>query len=175
MPGRVANRGLRPVHSLKHIVDVATSTVTNVITTIPVIESAQNPGLANVTQVEDGSTVNAIYLRVEVIATAVFDSVPRIYMLVFKDPGTGLSIPPPSGAGGNADKKFIIHQEMTMVGGKGGVEPFPRTMFSGVIRIPPRLKRFGYSDRLILLFQHDAGEGTGITNVCIQSIYKEFR
>ena len=52
---------------------------------------------------------------------------------------------------------------------------FPRTVFKGAIRIPPRLKRFGYKDRLIVLFQHPAAETSAVTQVCVQSIYKEFR
>jgi len=166
---------LRPVRSLKHIVDVATATVTSVISTIPVIEAVPSPVLANVTEVEEGTRVNAIYLRVEVLATNLFSDVPRIYFLVFKDLANQLSNPSPSGAGIAAQKRQIIHQEMTMIGGKGGGESFPRTAFNGVIRIPPKLRRFGYGDKLFILLQNSAAETTGITNVCIQCIYKEFR
>ncbi len=153
---------------------MATSTVTSVISTIPIIEAVASPVLANVTEVEEGTTIHAIYLRVEVFATNAFSSVPRIYMLVFKDLANQLSNPNPSGSGISPVKRQILHQEMTMVG-NGAQTAFPRTMFQGVVRIPPRLKRFGYGDKLFILLQNDAGETTGITNVCIQAIYKEFR
>ncbi len=95
-------------------------------------------------------------------------------MLVFKDLANQLSNPAPSGSGISPVKRQVIHQEMTMVG-NGAQTAFPRTMFQGVIRIPPRLRRFGFGDKLFILLQNDAGESTGITNVCIQCIYKEFR
>ncbi len=174
MPRR--NLAIRPVQSLKHIVDVASSVVLAVQTVIPVIESGINPSLTTPTQVNEGSTVNAIYLRAEVLPTGVYAGVPRVYMSVFKEPGTGLNIPDPNNSGINSNKRYIIHQEMTMVnnpGADGAV--VPRTMFQGVVRIPPRLKRFGYSDRLLVVFQNGTGETSGIANVCIQCIYKEYQ
>jgi len=109
------------------------------------VTSSDAPTLANTVTIATGSTVNAIFLRVEVLAVAGFVSVPRIYMAVMKNPG------------GTTDVQI------------------PRTMFQGVIRIPPRLKRFGVRDELNVLFQQDTAETTGITNVCVQCIYKEFR
>ncbi len=167
---------IRPVQSLKHIVDVASSVVLAVQTTIPVIESNPSPSLGNVTNVNEGSTVNAIYLRCEVLPTGVYSGVPRVYMAVFKDPGAGLTVPSANQTGPSSNKRYIIHQEMVMVnnpGADGAV--VPRTMFQGVIKIPPRLKRFGYSDRLIVIFQNGTGETSGIANVCVQCIYKEFQ
>jgi len=170
------NRAIRPVQSLKHIVDVASSTVLAVQTTVPVIESSLGPSLSFPTLVNEGSTVNAIYLRVEIVANNQFSGVPRIYMLVFKEPGTGLNIPNPNGSGVSANKRYVIHQEMIMMAGTlSGTDNFPRTLFNGVIKIPPRLKRFGYSDRLLVVLQNGSGESTGIANVCVQAIYKEYQ
>ena len=169
------NPSIRPVQSLKHIVDIPTSTVLAVQSTVPVIVAVDSPTLAGVTEVQQGSTVNAIYLRVEVISTTSWTGVPRVYMAVFKDPGDNLVNPLANGTGVSDSKKFIIHQEMIMVDGVPDVSEFPRTLFQGVIKIPPRLKRFGYNDRLYVLLQNGAGETTGIANVCVQCIYKEFR
>ncbi len=174
MPNRRMALRIRPVQSLKHIVDVPTSVVLAVRTTIPVIEAVDAPILAGVTQVQQGSTVSAIYLRIELLATNAFSGVPRIYMSVFKNPGNNLTSPDPNASGSNDAKRYIIHQEMVGVG-NGADTAFPRTMFVGVIKIPPRLKRFGYNDRLTVLLQNGAGETTGITNICVQCIYKEFR
>ncbi len=172
MPLRTGLR-LRPVNSKKHIVDVATSAVLAVLSAIPIIESNDAPVLGSPTQVLSGSTVNAIFLRVEALATNVFAGVPRIYMSVYKDPGGNAGNPNPNGSGIDDKKRFILHQEMTMLGGNE-TSAFPRTVFQGVVRIPPRLKRMGYGDRVRILLQNGAGETTGITNVCIQCIYKEF-
>ncbi len=166
---------LRPVNSKKHIIDVASSTVLATLTSIPIIESNDAPGLGFPTQVLSGSTVNAIYLRVEVVANNQFSGVPRIYMSVYKDPGGNAGNPNPNGSGTDDKKRFILHQEMTMMAGTlSGTPNFPRTMFQGVVKIPSRLKRMGYGDRVRVLLQNGSGESTGIANVCIQCIYKEF-
>lgn len=167
---------LHPVVSLKHIVDVPSSTVLAVQSSIPIIEAEDTPTLASPTSVANGSRVNAIYLRVEVLGTTSFTQVPRVYMAVFKNPANNLISPNSNGSGPNDNKKFIIHQEMVMISGTGlEGSGFPRTLFVGVIKIPPRLRRFGFNDRLNVLLQNGAGETTGIANVCVQAIYKEFR
>jgi len=171
---RRMNLAIRPVQSLKHIVDVATSTVLAVQSIVPVIKAVQNPALGVPTEINQGSTVNAIFLRIEVLATNVFAGVPRIYMAVFKNPGANITAPNANGTGTSDAKKFLIHQEMVMVGGNE-TSAFPRTLFVGVIRIPPRLKRFGYNDQLNILLQNGSGETTGITNACVQCIYKEYQ
>ncbi len=167
---------LRPVLSLKHIVDVPTSTVLALQSSVPVIEAVPNPVLGNVTEVHEGSTVNAIYLRVEVLGTTSYTQVPRVYMSVFKDTGGNLVDPNSNGSGTSDNKKFIIHQEMVMISGVGlEGSGFPRTLFVGVVKIPPRLRRFGYNDELHVNLQNGAGETTGIANCCVQVIYKEFQ
>ena len=175
MPGRGFNRSIRPVQSLKHIVDIPTSAVLAVQSVAPIAIAVNTPTLGTTTDIHNGSTINAVYLRVEVIATTSFSQVPRIYMAVFKNPGNNLTNPNANGAGSSDAKRYIIHQEMIMVDGVPDVSEFPRTLFNGVIRIPPRLKRFGYNDRLVVLLQNGAGETTGITNACVQSIYKEYQ
>jgi len=165
---------IRPVQSRKHIVDVATSVVLAVATSVPVIITVDTgPLLGNPTDVKNGSTVNAIYLSIEVFATNAYSGVPRVYFTVFKNPGNNLTAPAPNGAGISDNKRYIIHQEMIMVG-NGAMTSFPRTLFKGVVRIPPRLKRFGANDRLAIQLQNGAGETTGISNACVQAIYKEY-
>ncbi len=165
---------LHPVKSYKHVVDVATATVLAVQSLVPVITATDNPALAAVTAVETASTVSSIYVRAEVFATNAFAGIPRVYMAVYKNAADRLGFPGIADVGDDERKRFIFHQEMTMVG-NGADGTFPRTMFQGVIKIPPRFKRFGQDDVLYLIFSHGAGETSGITNVCIQCIYKEFR
>jgi len=174
MPRHSALR-LRPVQSVKHIVDTASSTILAVLTAVPVVIAVDNPVLAQVTNVASGSTVSSIFLRVEIISTTSYTQVPRVYMTVFKNPGNNLGSPNANASGSDDAKRYIIHQEMAMVSGVPATSEFPRTLFQGVIKIPPRLKRFGYNDRLVVLLQNGVGETTGIANVCVQCIYKEFR
>jgi len=169
---------LHPVHSLKHIVDTATSAIPGgVTTTVILAESKTSPSLSAVTEVNDGSTINAVFLRVEIVHNSgTFTTIPRIYMMVFKNPGNNLALPFPGGAGASDAKRYIIHQEMAMITqAASDAGTFPRTLFQGVVKLPPRLKRMGYNDRLQIGYSLDVAESTGIINVCTQCIYKEFQ
>ena len=165
---------LRPVVSLKHIFDAATSAVGgDIVSTLVPIEAVREPNLLIPNTINQGSVVKSMYMRIEVLATGLFNGVPRVYMAVQKNPGNAHSTTNPNDVGVNDLKRFIIHQEMTMVG-EVGDSPFPRTMFQGVIKLPRGYQRFGYNDRLTVQFSLDAGETTGVVNVCGQFIYKEF-
>lgn len=158
--------------------DIATSAVPGGITSsVPVIIAVDNPVIGGVADVTTGSQVNAIYLRVEVLNVgSTFNTVPRIYMSVQKNPGNEHPNANPASIGDSDLRKFILHQEMTMVTGiMSEGSTFPRTMFQGVVRIPPRLRRFGFNDRLSVNFALDQGELNAIVNACVQCIYKEFR
>ncbi len=173
MPGR--GLSLRPVHSVKNVVDIATTVILAVENLLPVVETVDAPTLGNPTQIETGATVKAIYLRVEAVATNQHSGVPRLYMGVYKNPSTQLGFPAVNSIGNDERKRFIFHQEMTMLAATlSGTDNFPRTVFQGVIKIPPRFRRFGHADNLYVLLQHGSGETTGITSACVQCIYKWF-
>lgn len=170
---------LRPVNSLKHIVETngsvsaAGQSVTDVIQTV----SAPTTGTTNECHV--GSSVHAIYLRVEVIGVVAAGGVDNIYLGVFKNPSNDLAIPNLDSVGASDRRRFMIHQEMLMTtpqatSGAGGDNGFPRTMFKGVISIPRGFKRNGVSDKLQVVLQHRSGEATQTTRFCIECIYKEF-
>ncbi len=171
------NRSIRPVQSLKHVVDTASAAVpAGVITTIPLIDGVEDPALANTTEVNNGSTVNSIYLRVETIHNSGdWVTIPRIYMAIFKNPGQNLVNPYPANIGQSNNKKWVIHQEMQMMTGiNADANSFPRTMFQGVIKIPRGYRRVGTSDRLSALFALDVAETTATVTACVQCIYKEY-
>ncbi len=152
--------------------DVQTAVINTTVTTVPLVETVAVSNLGSTTEVDDGSTISSIYLAVEALTTSVWSLQPAFYMIVFKDLGNDLSDPQPNLTGTSPVKRQIIHQEMVMLAKDPAVSNFPRTIFKGAIRIPPRLKRFGYADKLFCLMQ---GIGTGTAQVCVQCIYKEFR
>ncbi len=165
------NRGnlLRPVHRIKHVVDSQFATPLNVPVDTVLIESVDAPVLANVREVETGSTVNGIYLRVEVVNTGVTGVLANAYMMVFKDPGGNLTFPNPNVVGSDDNKKYVIHQEMVMLQMVDNSNP--RTLFNGVIVIPKGYRRMAIND---LLSVRTFSPGVEI-NACIQCHYKEFR
>ncbi len=134
------------------------------------IRSVDAPVLSATTHVETGSKVNGIYLRVEVGSNETdAGAIPQVYMAIFKNPGTNLTVVDAAAVGANDNKRFVIHQEMVMVNNLAGGNP--RTLFNGVIAIPKGYRRFGPDDRLQCLIKSTAVNMV----VCIQCHYKEFR
>ncbi len=165
---------LRPVNSIKHIVETngavsaALQSVTDVINTVdaPVFTSLQNCHV--------GSNVKALYLRVEVSGRVPAGGIDNIYMGVMKNPANEISVIPNLDLVGASDRrKFFIHQEMLMTAPNTN-GTFPRTLFKGVILIPRHYQRNGVNDKTQVILQHRSGEATQTTDFCIECIYKEF-
>ncbi len=171
---------LRPVNRLKHVVDTSGSVVAGAVSVTELAIQTDSPSTSSVNQVHIGSHIKAIYLKVELSGSIAYGGVPRVYFVVFKNPGNQLANPVLDAIGVSTIRKYVIHQEMTMVaqqttsGAGGGDGTFPRTMFKGVIRIPPRYQRFGDLDKLEFHIGNSPGEATGSTRWCLQAIYQEF-
>ncbi len=164
---------MRPVQRIKHVVDVqgGAAGATQVNTTV--IAANDSPTLAATTQVVTGAKVNAIYLKVEISATA-GTALANCYMLVYKNPGGNLGTPTANLVGSNDNKRYVIHQEMLMFQKfDADVAANPRTLFNGVIVIPRGYRRFGPND-LLQVGILSPGSGNNI-DFCLQVHYKEFR
>ncbi len=127
-------------------------------------------------EVNKGSVINSIFLRVEIIHNSgTWVTQPRVYFTVQKDPGNQLGAAYPATVGISTIKKFVFHQEMAMVTGIAADDnSFPRTMFLGVIKVPQRYRRMGEKDRIEINFALPLAATTGTVSVCIQAIYKEY-
>ncbi len=166
MMGRYSR--LHPVKTLKHIVDKQGGLTVGTTVFENLIESKDAPVLANVAEVETSSTVNSIFLNIQVAASSTA-ALANVYLAVYKNPGGNLGALDPQSVGVSDDKRFVIHQEMIMT--EKNTTAIPRTLFKGVISIPRGYKRNGYNDRLIA-----ALKSPGVTmDYCIQCIYKEVR
>lgn len=159
---------MRPIHRIKHVVDAQGGGILNVQTGTTLINSVDAPVLANTNEVEVGSTVNGIYLHVEVnfVSGA---GLPNIYLSVFKNPGGNITAPDGNVVGSSDNKKYVIHQQMLMLNAE--VSGNPRVLFDGVIAIPKGYRRMGINDTLQILIFSPALS----FNWCIQGIFKEFR
>jgi len=132
-----------------------------------VIVAVVSPDItASAVNVEEGSTVNSIFLNVQGYATSTA-ALANMYMYVLKNPGNQVVLPNANVVGTSDIRRFVIHQEMMML--EKNSTGIPRTLFKGVIRIPRGYKRFGIKDKLqVSLFS------PGVTiDYCIQCIYKE--
>ncbi len=134
--------------------------------------ATDTPTLAVSTSVETGSKINGFYLRYEVASNEAIDlgAIPNVYMYLWKNPGGNLSAPAANNVGTNDNKRFIIHQEMTMIENKGQGSN-ARTVFNGVIVVPKGQRRMGPNDQWQLQVLAPALN----TVMCIQCHYKEFR
>ncbi len=159
---------LRPVHSIKHVVDKQGGITAGTTQGEFLINAVDAPVLANTNEVETGSTVSSIYLNVSVYATTEA-ALANVYLNVYKDPGGSLGVITPNTVGSSDEKKFVIHQEMRMLG--GSTTEIPVVVFKGVIKIPRGYKRFGINDLLVIRI---LAPGVNI-DYCVQCIYKEFR
>lgn len=175
MPYRRA-MALRPVRGIKHIVDTNGTISAAGVSVNDVIVTVDTPSLATSNECASGSTVNALFLRVDVVPVIAAGGVDNIYLTVYKNPGGDLTGPNPSAVGVSDDRRRVIHQEMAMLG--NGVDQgsnISRILFKGVVLIPRGLKRNGLQDKLQVSISHRLGEATQTTRFCLQCIYKEFR
>ncbi len=164
------NRGmaLRPVHRIKHVIDLQGGLVIGAQTNVDLIKTVDAPVITNATEVETGSKVNGLFLKVEVNAVT-SAALPNCYLTIFKNPGGVLTPPAANAVGISALKKYVIHEEMVMLQQQDRSNP--RTLFVGVIKIPRGYIRNGPLDKLQLSLL-----SPGVTqNFCVQAHYKEFR
>ncbi len=167
---RYRSMALRPVHRIKHVVDQSATLTAGTTIVIDLIKSVDAPVLANSTEVETGSKVNGIYLRVEVASNETdAGAIPNVYLAIVKNPGGSIATINPQAVGVNDNKRFVIHQEMLMFQNLAGGNA--RTLFNGVIALPRGYRRFGPNDLLTLNLKSTA------VNIaeCVQCHYKEFR
>ncbi len=157
---------LRPINSVKNIVDGTFLGVAAGTTTVVDLAVATNDYVGGVTEVPIGAKVNSIYLFFQIIPTAA-NNVVDAY--VAKGPNTVLlTIPPPGTTGGTPNRKYIIHEEKGTPGHVAAGAP-PLT-FRGVLKIPKGRRRFGEDDRIKLLLR-----GGGIYDACVKCIYKFYQ
>ncbi len=171
MMPRYRRQFLRPVNSWKHVVDTSFSMAANTQIDTQVCDAVATPSLTITRQTTVGAKVSSIYLRVEAaVDIRIAGAIPNFYLIVFKNPGTNLTVPSAASVGTSDVKKYVIHQEMVMLDNSSDA-PTPRTIFNGPLKIPRGYQRQGNDDSLqIGVFCPSLS-----SKVCIQCIYKEYR
>ncbi len=130
------------------------------------------PTLSATSEVQTGAKINGFYIRFEAASNEAIDlgAIPNFYFYLAKNPGANLTLPQANAVGANDNKRFVIHQEMTMLENKGQGSN-ARTVFNGVIAIPKGYRRMGPNDNWTIITLSPALN----TVQCIQAHYKEFR
>ncbi len=171
---RFRSRGmaLRPINRIKHVVDIAGTIASGADGLFLIASTTDTPTLGATATVETGSKINGFFIRAEVasneVATA--GAIPNVYFMLWKNPGGNLTRPNVALTGTDDNKRFIIHQEMSMIEntGKGGNA---RTIYKGVIVIPKGMRRNGPNDIWEVVIKCPQLD----TAQCVQVHYKEFR
>ncbi len=163
---------LRPIVRIKHVVDSSQTVAAAVAGGFTLAQATDTPTQAVTTEVLTGSKINGFYIRVEVASNEAIDlgAIPNFYMYVSKNPGGNLTMPAANAVGANDNKRFVIHQEMTMIENKGQGSN-PRTVFNGVVVVPKGYRRMGPNDIWQVLTLCPALDHAA----CLQAHYKEFR
>ncbi len=167
MPRRYSN-ALRPINSVKHVVDNQGGLVAGTQAFIEIIEGVNAYDLADNNGVPTGSKVNSIFLNVQVAATGTA-ALANVYMMVYKNPGSNIGAIPDANVIGVSDfKKQVFHQEMIMT--EKNTTAIPRTLFKGVLKLPRHMQRIGADDSVQVAL---LAPGVNF-DYCIQCIYKHY-
>lgn len=165
---------LRSKLKVKHIVDSSTLAAGGSVAnnSIILVNSVDNPVIANSNQIATGSKVFAIYIELHASEIAAQANVQVFDWYLIYDPNGAFnsagSYPDPRNAGVNPAKQYIFKQGMEMVGGQNVSKRF------GLIKIPKKYTRFNNQD-LITLVWRTRSAFAGADNFCLKAIYKEVK
>ncbi len=155
---------LRPINSVKNIIDGTFLAVAAAANTDVILAVAVNNYTGLTAEVPIGAKVSSIYLFVQILPTA---GTANVDWYIMKKPAT-IVVPVPGATGGDQARRFILHEEKG-IPGNAADGAYPLT-FKGVIKIPRGRQRFAEGDQIFLRLR-----GADIYNACIKCIYKFYQ
>ncbi len=164
-------RSLRPVNSIKHVIDAegtllqtgATST-TPICVAVPNVDTATfKPG-----DVRVGATVNGFFLSIFVLGAsgAGIGAPINWYIIKLHDQQSG---PGPGSTGVSMLRNQIFHEEK----GLGGSIDGTPMAFKGVIAVPKSMRRMREGDQFQIVMNVSAA-ASGDASFCIKAIFKSY-
>ncbi len=170
MNGMVFRRrfqNLRPIHSIKNIVqDVAIIAAAGVRSQL-IINTVETPALADTDGVKAGARINTIYIECWLYGNAVAGVNSPVTWFIGKSPGGNLTLPDPAVQGTDDNKKWIFASGKGLLGGTATGQP--GYLIRGWFSIPKKMRRFGFNDQLFLRVKNDTANDI---NFCFMAIYK---
>ncbi len=168
---RFVRRNLRPIHSIKKIIDSQGGLVADTQKLITLANSQDNPVLSAANTVNPGCKINSIFLNIQVVGTGAAGVLANAYMIIYKIPGNNIPVsefPDANATGIDNFKRQIFHTEMVMTGDTG--DKIPVTLFKGVLKIPKVFATMRNQDYIgVQLFSPGVA-----MNYCLQCIYKTY-
>lgn len=155
----------RPINSVKNIQDSTVIGVAAGVRSNVVLATAVNDytGVANTVPI--GAKVSSIYIFWQCQPQAAQG---QVDMYIFKRPNAVAGFPAPGATGGNALRKWILHEEKGIPGVfNNGASPLT---YRSVIRVPKGMQRFAEGDSIEIEFVcSTAYDG------CVKAIYKFYQ
>lgn len=171
---------LRPIDSVKHIVDTSTVIAAGTNTVLqPITDAVAAYSLPDVNGVPVGSKVSSFYLSFFAIAEGgeIANEVPLVDWYVIHNPGSAwaatfdtANLPTPGATGSHKNKRHIFHEEKGLAGGGDASLAGVPMVFKGVIRIPRGRQRVGEGDTIQLCVRANFA-----TKVCAKTVYKHYK
>ncbi len=164
------NRGmaLRPINSVKNIVDGTFLTVAAATTTTMILAIGVDNYTGGVTQVPIGAKLASVYIFVSVQQQAVNSNIDFFIAKAGFSTVAVLKGVVPGATGGDKNRKYILHEEKGLPGPMNNGSP-PH-IFRGVIRIPKGRQRMGEGDELFINIR-----GAAAYDACVKCIYKFYQ
>ncbi len=161
-------QSLRPVNSTKNSVYLESSTGTTK-TNLTLISAVDSALLAATTDIERSSTVNNVWISLDICGLAATGVLQSTTVYLMKNPGTNLTPPTPRTEGSSNEKKFIFKtwNYMTMRNQDGN----PPYHWEGWVKIPKQYRRFGAAD----LLQMIVATTTSVGHLSVNAIYKWYK
>ncbi len=156
---------LRPINSVKNIVDGTFLTVGAAVITAVRLSKAVNDYQGAVDEVPIGSKIKSMYFFISVQQQSVNSNVD---FYIWQNPAEQLTAPVPGATGGNSGRRYILHEEKGLPGPSNNGSP-PH-VFRGVIRIPRGRQRQGENDLIELRLR-----GAAAYDACVKCIYKFYQ
>ncbi len=170
MPFRRGSRLGNLIQSKKHVVD-AGGGLTDATSTVILSTSVAQPDFSTTpTEVEIGSTVNGMFIIINIIGStgAPLSGPVDWYISKFRSgQNINTSFPDPGNTGIASVRNQIFHEEKGVPGSGDGTPH----VFKGVIAIPRGMRRQREGDQFFIKLKMSTGD-TG--TFCLKSIYKEF-
>ncbi len=161
---------LRPVDSVKNIVQNVAITAAAATTTFVLVTAGDTAALATSNQVKRGCRINTVYLEVWLYGNAVAGVNSPITWAIQKSPGNSIASVQPSAAGVDADKKWVMAMGKGLVGASGNGQP--GYLIRGWFSIPKKWRRFDSSDQLRLLIENNTANDLNVCQLCIYKWYQ---
>ncbi len=171
--------GLRPINSVKHIVELSGSVVASTNTVVlDLVSGVDTYTLADTNGVPAGSKVHSIYFSSFFIAEGgeIANEIPLVDWYIIVDKGNMMAttfsatrLPTPGSTGDHIMKSKILHTEKGLAGGGDVSLAGVPMIFKGVIRIPRGMQRVANNDRIKICARTNFN-----TKFCVQAIYKHY-